>query len=152
MKLEVALNLCRTFEGFSARPYLCPAGVPTIGYGATMYEDGTKVTLADPSITKSKAENLLYKQLAAVYAPGVARLCPGLFTEALATNNWNRFCAIVDFAYNLGVGALQTSTLRRKINEGDWGESKNQLIRWVRAQGVVLPGLVKRRKAESFLL
>lgn len=152
MNLEIAVDLCRTFEGFSARPYMCPAGVPTIGYGTTAYEDGTKVTLTDPSITKIRAEGLLRLQLHNVYAPGVARLCPGLLTDALATDTWNRFCAVVDFAYNLGVGALQTSTLRRKINEQDWAGAREQIMRWVRARGVVLPGLVRRRKAEAILL
>lgn len=152
MNLDLAVDLCRTFEGFSARPYTCPAGVPTIGYGTTTYEDGTKVTLADPSITKARAEGLLRLQLRNVYAPGVARLCPALFTDAVATNRWERFCAITDFAYNLGIGALQTSTLRRKINEGDWAGAKEQIMRWVRARGAVLPGLVKRRKAEAILL
>lgn len=152
MNLDIAVDLCRSFEGFSSRPYMCPAGVPTIGYGTTVYEDGTKVTLADTNITKVRAEALLRLQLRNVYAAGVARLCPMLLVEAVLSNKWERFNAIVDFSYNLGVGALQTSTLRRKINEGDWAGAKEQIVRWVRARGVVLPGLVRRRKAEAILL
>ena len=67
---------------------------------------------------------------------------------ALLENDWGKFCAIVDFAYNLGVGRLQTSTLRRKINELDWEAVAKELMRWVYGGGKKLPGLVKRRQAE----
>jgi lysozyme len=66
----------------------------------------------------------------------------------MTTKDWGKFNAIVDFAYNLGVGRLQTSTLRRKINAQDWVGAKEQLRLWVRGGGRVLPGLVKRREAE----
>jgi lysozyme len=62
------------------------------------------------------------------------------------------FNALVDFTYNLGVGRLQTSTLRRVVNAGDWQGAKEQLMRWTRGGGRVLPGLVKRRAAEAALL
>lgn len=80
------------------------------------------------------------------YAPGVLRLCPGLAVHE------RKFNAIVDFAYNLGVGRLQTSTLRRKINAKDWGGAKEQLMLWTRGGGKVLPGLLKRRQAECLLM
>jgi lysozyme len=70
---------------------------------------------------------------------------------ALTTSDWGKFNAIVDFAYNLGVGRLQTSTLRRKLNAQDWEGAKEQLRLWVRGGGRVLPGLVKRRDAECAL-
>ena len=69
----------------------------------------------------------------------------------LATDE-KKLNAIVDFCYNLGVGRLQTSTLRRKINEQDWEASKTELKRWNRGGGKVLAGLVKRRQAECDLL
>jgi lysozyme len=62
------------------------------------------------------------------------------------------FNALVDFCYNLGVGRLQTSTLRRVVNAGDWQGAKEQLMRWTRGGGRVLPGLVKRRAAECALI
>jgi lysozyme len=64
----------------------------------------------------------------------------------------SRFNAIVDFTYNLGVGRLQTSTLRRKINAQDWDGAKEQLMLWTRGGGKVLPGLVRRREAEVALM
>ena len=146
MNLEAAAELCRVFEGFRSKPYLCPAGIPTIGYGSTYYADGRKVTLQDLAINESAARDLLMHELRHTYAPGVARLCPGLLAHE------GRFNAIVDFAYNLGVGRLQTSTLRRKINAQDWDGAKEQLMLWVRGGGKVLPGLVKRRQAECLLM
>lgn len=151
MNIEPAVELCKFFEGFRSKPYLCPAGVPTIGYGSTYYADGRKVTLADPPITKQQAEELLRHELKHTYAQGVIRLCPQLYTTSVATGQWGIFNAIVDFCYNLGVGRLQTSTLRRKINARDWEGAKEQLLLWTKAGGKVLPGLEKRRKAEIAL-
>jgi len=152
MDLTLAAELCRQFEGFRSLPYLCPANVPTIGYGSTYYADGEKVTLSDPSMTRKEAEKLLLHELEVSFAPSVARLCPELFADAVATGEWNRFNAIVDFTFNLGGGRLQTSTLRRKIRARDWEGAKQQLLLWTRGGGRVLPGLVKRRKAECALM
>jgi len=146
VNLALAEGLCRVFEGFSSKPYLCPAGVPTIGYGSTYYADGRTVTLRDAPISEPEARALLQLKLQMEYLPGVLRLCP-----VLATNE-SRCNAVVDFAYNLGLGRLQTSTLRRKINAQDWAGAKGQLMLWVRGGGKVLPGLVKRRTAEAALL
>ena len=146
MRLDLAAELCRRFEGFRSKPYLCPAGVPTIGYGSTYYADGRKVTLQDAPVTKEEADTLLMYELRHTYAPGVMRLCPGLIS------NERRFNAIVDFCYNLGVGRLQTSTLRRKINAQDWEEAVEQLLLWNKAGGRILPGLERRRQAEAVLM
>lgn len=152
MKLDIAAELCRRFEGFRAKPYICPAGVPTIGYGSTYYADGRKVTMQDVPISEPAARELLMRELFHTYAPGVLRQCPGLLPLALLQDDWRKLNAIVDFAYNLGVGRLQTSTLRRKINAQDWQGAKEQLMLWVRGGGRVLPGLVARRKAEVALI
>lgn len=152
MKLDIAADLCRRFEGFRAKPYICPAGVPTIGYGSTYYADGRKVTMQDAPISEPAARELLMRELFHTYAPGVLRQCPGLLPLALLQDDWRKLNAIVDFAYNLGVGRLQTSTLRRKINAQDWHGAKEQLMLWVRGGGRVLPGLVARRKAEVALI
>jgi len=146
MNLDLAAELCRRFEGFRSKPYLCPAGVATIGYGSTYYSDGRKVQLTDPPMSKEEADTLLMEELRHTYAPGVLRLCPILATHPA------KFNAIVDFVYNLGVGRLQTSTLRRKINAQDWDGAKEQLMLWCKAGGKVLPGLEKRRKAECALM
>lgn len=143
--LPVALALMRRFEGFYSRPYICPAGVPTIGYGSTYYENGARVTLTDEPVSKDRAEALLLWAVRTVYLPQVIRLCPGL-------NNADKLAAIIDFTYNLGGSNLKVSTLRRKINEQKWEEAKTELLKWVRGGGKVLKGLVIRRTAESELL
>ena len=152
MKLDLAAELCRRFEGFSAKPYLCPAGVWTIGYGSTYYANGDKVTKDDPSIDREYAERLLMHELVHTYAPGAIRQCPILLTVAIKDKDWGKLNAIVDFCYNLGVGRLQTSTLKRKINQQDWDGAIEQLKLWVRGGGKVLRGFVIRRDAEAALM
>lgn len=146
MNLELAAELCRKYEGYRAKPYLCPANVATIGYGSTYYADGKKVTLQDPPMDEPTARALLMIELEHTYLPGVLRNCPGLITDVRKCN------AIVDFCYNLGTGRLQTSTLKRKINANDWEGAKEQLMLWTKGGGKVLPGLLKRRTAECALL
>jgi lysozyme len=146
MKLDIAAALCKQFEGFRGKPYLCPAGVATIGYGSTYYADGRKVVLTDAPMSEPDATVLLLQELHHTYLPAVLRHCPVLLTDEKKCN------AIVDFAYNLGTGRLQTSTLKRKINSGSWEEAKEQLLLWTKGGGRVLPGLVKRRTAECRLL
>jgi len=146
MNLEIAAELCRRFEGFRSSVYLCPAGIPTIGYGSTYYPGGRKVAMSDTAIDEATARRMLMQELEHTYLPGVLRLCPGLAADERRCN------AVVDFVYNLGVGRLQTSTLRRKINAGDWEGAKEQLLLWTRGGGKVLPGLVRRRTAEAALL
>ena len=143
--LETAAEIAKRFEGFRAKPYLCPAGVPTIGYGSTLYETGRKVSLADSPIDQERAEELLLWELRRSLTAAL-RYCP-----VLATNE-NRLAAITDFVYNLGAGRLQISTLRRRINQQNWPEVKKELLRWVRAGGKILPGLAARRTVEAGLI
>jgi lysozyme len=145
MNLEIAVVLCKRFEGFSSKVYLCPAGIPTIGFGSTYYASGAKVALSDEPISEAIAETLLLHELQFTYLPGVLRNCPILLTDERKCN------AVVDFCYNLGIGRLQTSTLKRKINEQNWEAAKDQLLLWNKAGGRVLPGLDKRRKTEATL-
>lgn len=151
MNVELATELCRRFEGFRARPYLCPAGVPTIGYGSTYYADGTKVAMTDVAITEPAARALLVHELLHKFAPAVVRLCPALVVM-YNKGDHAKFNAIVDFAYNLGAGRLQTSTLRKRINAFDWVGACEELSKWVRGGGRVLPGLVTRRAEEAKLM
>ena len=146
MNLELAASLCKQFEGFRSKPYLCPANVATIGYGSTYYADGRKVTLEDSPIDEPTASALLMHELEHTYLQGVLRNCPILMTDERKCN------AIVDFCYNLGTGRLQTSTLKRKINAQDWEGAKEQLMLWNKGGGKVLAGLTKRRTAECTLL
>ncbi|MCK6431900.1 MAG: lysozyme [Aquabacterium sp.] len=143
--LEIAMALARRFEGLRLRPYLCPAGVPTIGYGATTYLDGRAVSPGDPAITPAGAERLLERQMAGTFLPSAQRLCPTADTAG-------RVAALADFAFNLGPTRLKASTLRRRVLAGDWAGAAVELRRWVRGGGRVLPGLVLRREAEIALL
>jgi len=138
--IELAAALCRRFEGCYLRPYLCPAGLPTIGYGATHHLDGRPVLLTDPAITRDAAERMLVLQLERVYLPQALAACPGL--------TGGRLAALTDFTFNLGAGALRASTLRRRVNAGDWAAVPGELRRWVRGGGRVLRGLALRREAE----
>ena len=146
---QAAIDLARRFEGFerkvrrgieiSAVPYICPAGFWTIGYGH----------LCDPKhppINEDEAEVYLARDLQTALAATV-RYCPVLTTEPEG-----RMAAIVDFTFNLGAGRLQTSTLRRRINQRNWTAAATELCRWIHGNGRVLPGLVIRRKAEAVLL
>jgi lysozyme len=142
---EAAIELAKRFEGFHrvpkhdphrAHPYVCPAGLWTIGYGH----------LCDPKhspITEEEAESYLAHDLQTALA-ATLRYCPVLVTEPDG-----RLAAIVDFTFNLGAGRLQTSTLRRRVNQRDWTAAANELRRWVYGGGKVLPGLVARREAEA---
>lgn len=144
--VELAKALCILFEGVYLRPYLCPAGVPTIGIGSTRYENGTRVSLADPPITRERAEALLMWELTRDCLPRMLRLCDKLPTMGPAAIG-----AILDFTYNLGSGNLAASTLRKRIQAGDRQGAANELLKWVRGGGRVLPGLVKRRTAERLM-
>lgn len=143
--LALLLALLERFEGLRLRPYLCPAGVPTIGLGSTRYEDGRPVSLADPPITRERAFALARLQLLSDYLPGVVKLCGAIDTPG-------RLAALTDFAYNLGTGALRASTLRRRVLAGRWDLVPGELRKWVRGGGRVLPGLVARREAECRLV
>ena len=144
--LRLAADLCRRFEGLSLKPYPCPAGIPTIGYGSTRYADGRAVTLKDGPITAAQADELLLLTLRRDYLPGVLKASPGLEQRPGA------LAAVVDFAYNLGVHCYEGSTMRSKVDAGDWTSVKTELGKWVRGGGRVLPGLVARRAAEAALL
>lgn len=144
-----AIALAKQFEGFHrvaafdperrAHPYICPAGYWTIGFGH----------LCDPKhppITEGQAEDYLSRDLVTAFS-ATLRYCP-----VLVTVPEHRLAAIVDFTFNLGAGRLQTSTLRRRINQLDWSGAAQELQRWVYGGGRVLPGLVDRRRAEASLM
>lgn len=141
---EACVNLIESDEGFKPYPYLCPAGVPTIGIGSTHYEDGTAVTLNDPPISHQDAVNLMMFKLNTEYAPAVDRFVKVPIGQ-------NQFDALVDFAYNLGENALRTSTLLKLLNAKDYQGAAGEFGKWVHAEGKVLNGLVTRRAQEKAL-
>lgn len=138
------LALIEASEGFRSAPYLCPAGIATIGFGSTFYEDGTHVTLKDAPISRERAESLMLAKLAAEFEPSVNQ-----FVKVAV--NQGKFDALVDFAYNMGCGALKGSTLLRKLNLADYVGAADQFDVWVHSDGRVLPGLVERRAREKQL-
>lgn len=144
--VDLAAALCRRFEGFRAKPYICPAGYPTIGYGTVWKPDGTQVTMADAPVSVELANKWLVSELRNNYMAGVLKASPRLIANPRA------LAAMTDFAYNLGVARYRASTLRKRVNEDDFEGAKVELQKWVRGGGKVLPGLVRRRQAEAALL
>lgn len=146
-----ALELIKEFEGYLkqigggyVKPYLCPAHVPTIGYGSTFYENGTQVKLTDPPIDKSRATELLDYELDRVCAPTIAAKVHVPLHPLMRG-------ALMSFAFNVGTGALASSTLLKRVNSQDWEDVPREFKKWTRGGGVVLAGLVRRRNAEAAL-
>lgn len=138
------LDLIAEFEGLSLKPYLCSAKVPTIGYGSTFYENGTKVKLTDAPITKQRAEQLL-KNTADKFAEKVAILITKPVTQ-------NQFNALVSFAFNVGVSALKVSTLLKLVNNNpNDGNIAKEFLRWNKVNKLPNKGLTNRRIKESSL-
>jgi lysozyme len=144
--LQVATELCKRFEGFSSKPYYCPAGVVTVAFGSTRYEDGRSVSMSDPPVTQEYGERLLAHVLQRECLPAAVKYTPAL------VGNEEALGAITDFIYNLGASRYKNSTLRRRLNERDWDEAQLEIRRWVRANGRILKGLQRRREAEAAYL
>ena len=141
---DKGIDLIKSFEGFSSKPYLCPAKIPTIGYGATFYPDGKKVTMKDAAITEDKGIELL-KSMLVKFEQYVDSYC-------IDTVSQSQFDALVSFCYNLGPANLKSSTLLKKVNANPNDESiEAEFMKWTKAGGKTLKGLVRRREAEAKL-
>lgn len=138
---EAGLALIRRFEGFAAEVYVCPGGYASIGYGHVLARGEESRFVG--GITREQAEALLREDVSNAEA-GVLRLVPVALTQ-------ERFDALVSFTFNVGAGALQRSTLRRRVLRGNHLGAAREFARWVYAGGRRLPGLVSRRRAEAFL-
>jgi lysozyme len=135
------IDLIKSFEGFSSKPYLCPAKIPTIGYGATFYPGGKKVTMKDSPITEEKAIELL-KSMLIKFEQYVDSYCIDTVTQS-------QFDALVSFCYNLGPSNLKSSTLLKKVNTDPNDITiEAEFMKWTKAGGKTLKGLVRRREAE----
>ena len=139
----VALDLIKHFEGCELAPYRDAVGVWTIGYGATYGLDGDRVSSLHPVISDVGAERLLRRDVMR-FARSVDRLVK-VYIDT------DQRGALISFAFNLGAGALQSSTLLRRVNGMEWNDVPAQFNRWVYAGGRTLPGLVRRRQAEADL-
>lgn len=138
------INLIKMFEGYKAKAYLCPAGVVTIGFGSTMYQDGRKIKLGD-TINEDQGNQLLMWELKN----------KSISLQGLNLNQ-NQFDSCLSFVYNLGIGAFAKSTLKKKIliNAND-PTIKDEFMKWNKArvggQLMELKGLTRRRIAEAEL-
>lgn len=138
------IELIKRYEGFESLPYLDAVGVPTIGFGATHYGNGIKVRMSDKSITEKEGTDLLIRMLES-YENSVKMLV----TRAI---NQNQFDALVSFTYNLGAANISKSTLLKKVNANPCDLSiADEFMKWDKAGGKKLNGLVRRRKEESEL-
>lgn len=132
------IELIERYEGFSATPYICPAGKLTIGYGH-LIRNGE----AFKTVSQKQAEILLQKDLI-IASMAVAR-------NILVPLTQSQFDALIDFTFNLGGGRLQSSTLRQKLNRRDYTGAAEEFKKWVWGGGKKLPGLIRRRADEKAL-
>lgn len=134
-------ELVTQFEGCRLEAYLCPSGVPTIGRGNTTYADGSKVKLGD-KISQADAD-ILFRMKLDEFRTQVVRVVPGTLPAGAVD-------ALTSFAFNVGLSALQKSTLLKKIknNKLDLKGIKDEFMKWTKSNGKELLGLVRRRRAE----
>ncbi len=134
---NTGIDLIKHFEGCETEAYLCPAGVPTIGYGHIK-----GVQMGDV-ITEAQAHEMLVEELEEYES-----YINDFVTVSL---NQNQFDAMVSWVYNLGSGNLRASTLLKVLNSGNYSDVPEQIMRWNKAGGKVLEGLTRRRQAEANL-
>ncbi len=138
---QIGISLIQRYEGYRTTPYRCPAGIWTVGYGHAI---GRVLPPEwDRTLTTDEVFGLLMRDLRRVES-GIRRYCTAGLSQP-------QFDGLVSFAFNLGLGVLQRSTLRMKLNRGDYVGAAAQFCRFTRAGGVVVSGLVKRRNAEHEL-
>lgn len=147
------MDLIKRFEGIARKPYRCPAHLWTVGVGSVLYPEqirlrdsrrAMRLKPEDDRVWSDEEIDELFKHDLRRFERGVTRLIHRPLHQ-------HQFDALVSFAFNLGNGALQSSTLRRKINRGDMEGASQEFKRWVRAGGRILKGLVRRREAETQL-
>jgi lysozyme len=152
---SAAIRMIKHHEGVRTRPYRCPALLWTIAVGhvidpthaAVKYEERRTLPIPegwDRILTMGEVDAILAQDLGR-FERGVARLCPAV------VGHQGRFDALVSFAFNVGLGNLQRSSLRMKTNRGEFEEAADEFMKWTKAGGRVLPGLVKRRQDERAL-
>ena len=150
-----AIRMICHHEGVRTRPYRCPALLWTVGVGhvidpshaAVKYEERRTLPIPegwDRSLSMGEVDAILAQDLDR-FERGVARLCPS------AVNHQGQFDALVSFSFNVGLGNLQRSSLRMKHNRGEFDDAADEFMKWTKAGGRVLPGLVKRRTDERAL-
>ena len=148
---DKALKAIIHHEGVRYKPYLCPAGLWTVGVGHVLYPKQGLLPVAERSsiglrvedfrqFTKDEVDAILKKDLQR-FERGVLRYCPNSLTQG-------QFDALVSFSFNVGLGTLQRSTLRQKHNRGEFDGAAAEFMKYTKGGGKVLKGLVNRRKDE----
>ena len=137
------IDLLKRYEGFSSKPYLCPANVWTIGYGSTRLADGKAVTKDTPKITYDEGTKLLEITL-----EQFERAVDAAVHVAV---NQNQYDAMVSLCYNIGVGNFSKSTLIKLLNNGNSIAAAQEFLRWNKVKGKPITGLTKRREEEMKL-
>jgi lysozyme len=157
--LTEAVKLIKAFEGVvdgdpttvNLDPYLCPAGYWTIGWGHVVLDPRGKQIKGAANRQQARAvyaDGLTMAEAEVLLADDIRRFAAGVDQLVRVPLSDARFCALVSFAYNVGVGALARSTLLRVINEGSLDKAPAQFMRWTKAGGKELAGLKRRRQAE----
>jgi lysozyme len=152
---QAAIQMIKHHEGVRTKPYRCPALLWTVGVGhvidpthaAVKYEERKNLPVPagwDRVITMDEVDRILAEDLRR-FERGVVRLCPA------SVGNQGIFDSLVSFAFNVGLGNLQRSSLRMKTNRGELEEAADEFMKWTKAGGKVLPGLIKRRMDERAL-
>ena len=138
---ELAATIIKKWEGFMPEPYLCPAGVPTIGYGNTMYENGDRVAMEDCKIDRKRGAEILEH-----FVNKVRQQVLGVLEVKL---NDHQLAALISFTYNVGIGNLSRSTLLSWINTKPSIEMiPDEFRRWNKSKGKIFAGLTARREDE----
>lgn len=141
--MNKGIPLIKKYEGLRLKAYLCPAGLATIGYGSTFYEDGSKVKIGD-AITIDRADKLLINT--------VSEFEKQVKTAIGREVNDNQLGALTSFAFNVGMGNFRKSTLRKMVIANPNNPAiRQEFMKWTRANNQVLKGLVTRRQAEAEL-
>lgn len=139
---EAGFDLIKQFEGLRLKAYYCPAGVLTIGYGHTNLDGTPPRVVEGMTISAAMAEQILHKTVERNYAAAVRKLVKVPLSQS-------QFDALVSFTFNLGESALKKSTLLKRLNQGRYDAVPGELMKWTRAGGKELEGLVRRRRAEA---
>jgi lysozyme len=137
------IKMIKHHEGVRLKPYQDPIGLWTVGVGHLIGDGKTLPIEWFRTFTMDEVDELLKKDLQR-FERGVLRLCPNNLTQS-------RFDALVSFAFNVGLGNLQASTLRQKHNRNDVLGAAKEFLRWNKAGGKVFRGLTIRRQDESNL-
>ena len=140
---QQGLELIKHYEGLRLKPYRCPAGLWTVGYGHLIGNGSVLPDSWNRTFSVAEANALLVTDVIR-FERGVTRYCPVKLSQG-------QFDALVSFSFNLGLGTLQRSSLRQKINRGDIEGAKKVLLKYNKANGKVLKGLDLRRKDEAVI-